>query len=394
MGRDDVQGVALVIVCQIVHWLTFAAIPLFLPLIREDLGITFTQAGLLSVAGTLSYALGQIPAGYLADRFGPGRLFAVGLAGWSILSAVFGLVHVFWLALVTQLFAGAFRALLFTPGLVLLATWFPAERRAMAMSLFMLGGSAGTIVVALGGPALTAYYGWRPVFVSCAVLGIVAAVLFRLFARERSQPASVKRPETFEVARLFRYPVIWVCGALQFVRFSVVTAFAFWLPSFLVADRGFTVQTAGLVIAMSAACGAASGTVGGYVSDRLRNPPLVIGSSLAVLACASVLLVTVESVPLLIAVIAVYAVFQQFYFGSLFLVPMEILGQRVAGTATGVSNLFANVGGLSTAYALGVVRDRAEAFTWGFVGIGAACLAGVVFAVLLARIRARALSPH
>src|SRR5258708_4806537 len=86
----------LLVLCQFAHGLTFTAIPLLLPLIRPDFGISFTDAGMLTAAATLSYALGQIPAGLLADRFGPRRPFFIGLLGWSTLSLAFGLVHVFW----------------------------------------------------------------------------------------------------------------------------------------------------------------------------------------------------------------------------------------------------------------------------------------------------------
>jgi sugar phosphate permease len=158
----------------------------------------------------------------------------------------------------------------------------------------------------------------------------------------------------------------------------------------LVTDRGLSVQETGLVMAMSAALMAPSNTLGGYVSDRIGNPPLVIGASLAILACTSVLLGVVESIPLLLLVIAVNSVFLHFYFGPLFLVVMEAPGPRIAGTATGFSNLFANIGGLITAYALGAVKDQAGTFTWGFVGVSGACLAGVALAVILARMRQRA----
>jgi sugar phosphate permease len=134
---------------------------------------------------------------------------------------------------------------------------------------------------------------------------------------------------------------------------------------------------------------APSNTLGGYVSDRLRNPPLVIGAALAILACTSALLAVVESIPLLLLVIAVNSVFLQFYFGPLFVVPMEALGPRFAGSATGFANLFANIGGLGTAYALGVVKDLAGTFAWGFAGVSAVCLAGVALAVVLARMRGK-----
>ena len=246
ISRDGITTVALVVFCQIVHLLTIAAIPLLLPLIREDLQISFTQAGLLSVAATLSYALMQIPAGYLADRFGPGRLFFLGLFGWSSLCARLRLVHAYWLALLVQLVAGAFRALLFAPGLALLASWFPPERRATAMSLFMLGGFTGTIVLALAGPLLAARYGWRTgvhlLSPRSAWARHSSTRLTRRTSRARSRAQHVA---LLEVLRLARYPIMWVCSGLQFVRFSVTTAFNFWLPSLLVTDRGLSVQADG-----------------------------------------------------------------------------------------------------------------------------------------------------
>jgi predicted MFS family arabinose efflux permease len=387
ISRDGITTVALVVFCQVVHWLTIAAIPLLLPLIREDLRISFTQAGMLSVAGTLSYTLMQIPAGYLSDRFGPGRLFFLGLFGWSSLALAFGLVHAYWLALLVQFVAGAFRALLFVPGLALIASWFPPGRRATAMSLFMLGGFTGTIVLALAGPLLTALYGWRTAFIFFAALGVGAALLYKAYAKEKPRAQPPPQLALLDVFRLVRYPIMWVCSGLQFVRFSVVTAFNFWLPSLLVTERGLSVQETGLVMAMSAALMAPSNALGGYVSDRLGNPPLVIGAALAILACTTALLGVVESVPLLLLVIAVNSIFLHFYFGPVFQVAMEALGPRMAGTTTGFSNLFSNIGGLIAAYALGAVKDQAGTFTWGFVGVSGVCLAGVALAVILARMR-------
>ena len=108
MSRAGVATTWLVVLCQLAHGLTFTAIPLLLPLVRADLGISFTEAGMLSAVATLSYALGQIPAGFLADRFGPRRPFFIGLIGWSALSLGFGLIHVFWLALVEPVRRGCF----------------------------------------------------------------------------------------------------------------------------------------------------------------------------------------------------------------------------------------------------------------------------------------------
>lgn len=175
------------------------------------------------------------------------------------------------------------------------------------------------------------------------------------------------------------------------MRFSAVTSFIFWLPSLLVADRGFSLQAVGLVIAMGAGLSAIANPLGGYLSDRFGNPPAIIGAALAGLACACALLVWVESIPMLLMAIALGSIFMQIYFGPLFFVPVEVVGQRAAGTVVGFSNLFANMGGLVTAYALGAVKDMTGSFKWGFLGISVLCVVGVVLSMALAHMRHRAL---
>ena len=391
--RDAVVTVSLVAFCQGFQALTVGGIALFLPLIREDLGISFTQAGALSAATTFTYMLGQIPAGYLTDRFGPKRLFFIGILGSTLLSINFGMIESYPAAVANQLVSGVFRALLFAPGVTLIASWFPPDRKATAMGILVIGGVSGNTFLSLIGPLLVGHYGWRPPFIAFAALGVAAAFAYLFFGREK--PSGPRHPVgMLDAFRLARYPIMWMCAAIQFIRFGVTTSFHFWLPSLLVADRGFSLEAAGLVTAMAFVLTGPSNVVGGYVSDRLRNPPLVIGGSLAVLACTSALLVVVEPVPLLVLVVAVNAVFLQFYFGPLFYVPVEVLGQRVAGLSTGFSNMFANIGGLTCAWALGVIKDTAGAFRWGFIATSALCVAGIGLTWALARMRAAALAKN
>ena len=392
LSREGITTVALVVFCQGFPALAFGAIALFLPLIREDLQMTFSQAGMLSAASLLTYALGQIPAGYLSDRFGPGRLFFIGILGSTLATLGFGFAHSFELAVISQLVSGVFRALMFAPCLALLASWFPPERRATAMGLYVVGSFSGNIVLSLAGPVLMNLYGWRFAIIFFSVVGVGFALLYLAFGREKPRAEPQQLVGVADIFRLFGYPIMWVCGGIQFVRLGVATAFIFWLPSLLVAERGLSIQSAGLVMAMGSALTALSNPLGGYVSDRLRNPPLIIGGSLSILACTSLLLGLIHSIPVLLVVIAINSVFLQFYFGALFFVPVEVLGQRITGMSTGFSNLFANIGALTFAYSLGRVKDEAGTFTWGFAGISVACLVGVVLAFVLARLRKRALA--
>src|SRR2546421_12817216 len=96
--------------------LSLGGIALFLPLIREDLHMSFAQAGMLSAAATFTYALGQIPGGYLADRVGPERIFFIGILGSALLSLNFGVIPSYPAALANPIVSGAVRAPVFAPG--------------------------------------------------------------------------------------------------------------------------------------------------------------------------------------------------------------------------------------------------------------------------------------
>jgi MFS family permease len=113
--------------------MTFGSIALFLPLLRTDLDLTFSQAGALSAGSTFVYALMQIPAGYLSDRFGPRRVLVAGFGGTSVLMLALASTQTFELAV--QAVFGFFRALASAPGLVLIAAWLPPNRHSTALGM-------------------------------------------------------------------------------------------------------------------------------------------------------------------------------------------------------------------------------------------------------------------
>ena len=70
---------------------------------------------------------------------------------------------------------------------------------------------------------------------------------------------------------------MWLIAGIQYVRLAVAIGLQFWLPTFVVVEKGYSLQVAGLVVAVGAAMSAPSNFLGGYISDRLRNPLLIIG---------------------------------------------------------------------------------------------------------------------
>jgi nitrate/nitrite transporter NarK len=373
--------------CQSSQALVIGGIALFLPLIRRDLGLSFTEAGALGAASTLIYAFMQIPSGLLADRLGPRRLFLIGLVGVNVLALGFALLDDYGWLLANQALSGLFRSLVFAPGLLLMAALFPPARRATAMGLYIAGGFSSNVLLNLAGPTLVGPLGWRGLFAVFAGLGFLALALFWWRAPPERRPAAEARVPLRAALGLFRGRAMWLLAAIQYVRLSVVLGLGAWLPTFIVSDRGYSLHTAGLVVALSAAVTAPSNLLGGYLSDRIGRPLLVVGGSLAMLAVTTLAIPLVHGLVPLLAVIVLNAVFVQLYFGPLFAVPIDMFGARTAGLVSGFGNFFANLGGFTFIYALGALKDATGSFRIGFEALAVLCLVGVACSVALARVR-------
>jgi sugar phosphate permease len=387
--RDRRVTVLLTVLCQSFQALSMGGIALLLPIIRKDLGLNFTQGGSLAATATIVYAVMQIPAGHLSDRFSPKRLFIIGILGTTILTLTFGLVTNYGQALVNQAVSGFFRSLLFTPGMALLTGWFPPNRRATASGLYLIGGASGSVIFNIVGPLIVAVSDWRVSFISVSSLGIIASLFLMRFGKESPTQPARRVGKIADVLKLFYSRVMWLCGGIQFIRYATMQGITYWLPSLLMNEKGLPLQFAGFILAGQVILVAPSNILGGYVSDRLKNPILVITVSLIVLGITATLLVSIHNLVLLIAAIALNAVFLQMYFGPLFSIPVEILGEQKAGISTGFSNFFANIGGFSAVYLVGALKDRTGVFGYGFYVITALCFIGLIFTLALARMRRR-----
>jgi MFS family permease len=226
LKKDRITSVTLPVIGQSFSALSMGGLALMLPLIRDDLGLTFAQGGALATLSTLIYALMQIPVGHLTDRFNPKRLFVIGLFGSAGLAIVLGLAQNYWQAVVIQLVSGFFRALLFSPGLALMTGWFPSNRRATAMGLFLIGGQTGNIIFNLIGPllvnlgVLVGMAGWRFAFITVASLGLLAAILLGKIGKEPAFQTPRSNSKILEVSTFFAIKYVGLRG-IQFVRFSM-----------------------------------------------------------------------------------------------------------------------------------------------------------------------------
>jgi sugar phosphate permease len=262
------------------------------------------------------------------------------------------------------------------------------------MGLYVAGGVSSSVFLNLLGPILVGPLGWRGNFALFSGLGLVALAVFV----RRGEPSSVEpivqlRVGLGEARELLRLRAMWLIAAIQYVRLAVVFGINVWLPTYVVVERHYSLAVAGALVALVAALGAIATVAGGFLTDRLGRPMLVIGASLGVCACDLVLLAQSRSLATLIIAVAISGLFSQLYFGPLFAVPVQMFGLRNAGFISGFGNGFANLGAFTFIFLLGVIRDATGSFNAGFDAIAGACAIGVLATAALARERSRDRAP-
>jgi ACS family glucarate transporter-like MFS transporter len=121
--------------------------------IKEDLQLTQTQVGYYLSSFFFAYALAQVPAGWLSDRYGARIMLAIYIVAWSIFTAMIGAVHSFMLLLFTRMACGLAQAGAYPTSASLLSKWVPFRKRGTASAWISLGGRLGGAIA----PLLTAY---------------------------------------------------------------------------------------------------------------------------------------------------------------------------------------------------------------------------------------------
>lgn len=360
-----------------------SAYPPILLLIKEELRLTYTESGMLITAYFTGYTMGQIPWGYLADRFGGGKALAtsvLGLAASTLLSgaARSGMEVVAW-----RFLAGLLGAGIFVPGVRLISEWFVKERRGTAIGLFGTGTSLGGILGASASPFIALSFDWRWSLWSFALLGLslVPVMWFWMRGASRRREKGVSRRGSEGLVRRWSF---WLLGFDQFVRLGMTYAMATWLPTFLSETHDLNLVLAGTSITLMSVVGIISNPVGGLVSDRAGEVPVMAVSFAALIPCLCALSVTRDLAFIWIS-ITLLGWLTNFLRGPMFAILPKLYGIERAGRSTGYQNTFASAGAVVLPFIVSFLRDHTASFEAGWLSLTLFCGMGSIATLMLKR---------
>ncbi|MDV7219197.1 MFS transporter [Streptomyces prunicolor] len=390
--------VALLVIGGVVNYLDRATLSVANTTIVGEFGLNATEMGVLLAAFSWPYAIANLPAGYLVDRFGPKRMYAWAAGLWSLMTMVTAAAHSFGVLYAARVALGVAESPFFTASLKVNERWFNKDERALPISIVNTGSQ---IANAIAPPILTGLLltvGWRGMFVAVGALGIlVMLVWLRVYRDPTLREQAIIRGEELAEARANEQakPASW--GALfrqrntyfmilgAFGIFYTVWVYLTWLPSYLQTSRGLSLSETGWLSSLPYLCGILGVLFGGWLSGRLirrghsavvsRKVPIVGG---AVLAAAAVLPVAyVHSTPVALTLLSLGYFAAQVPMGCLWTLASDIAESHQVASLGAIQNFGGFLGAAMAPIVTGAILDATgNNYTYVFLVGGALLLLG------------------
>ena len=375
--------------------------------IRLEWHLSDLQIGLIGTAFTLVYAIAGLPLGRLADTGSRRKVMGWGLTVWSGLTAVNGMVGSFWSFLLVRMGVGIGEASYAPAANSLIGDLFPAERRARAMGIFMLGLPLGLLLAFFTIGAMVQHFGsWRAPFFIAAVPGLLLAV-FMFFIREPARGAaeavaSSQAPLDRPLRRVLSIPTFgWLVLAGLAYNFATYACNSFMVPMlqryFQLPLQQAAVAT-GVIVGVTGLIGL---TLGGLIADKIHqrraNGRLLFGAFsmlVATLGTGLALAVGRVEIGVFVALFGIGWLFAYNFYTCVYTAIQDVVQPRLRATAMAL--FFAGlyllggglgpvvVGSLSDHYArLAMAEAGAVEMTEAFKAVGLHDAMGLIPVALL-----------
>jgi ACS family glucarate transporter-like MFS transporter len=415
--------VLLLFVVTSVNYADRATVSLAGPVISKELGLNAAQMGFILSAFGWAYVLGQLPGGWLLDRFGSKIVYALSIFVWSLFTLAQGFVSLLSGALaVVVLFSlrflmGAAEAPSFPGNSRVVAAWFPSQERGTAAAIFNSAQYFATVIFAPLMGWIISSFGWPWVFAVMGGLGIVLAGIWVSFVYAPADHPYANRAEVDYIAaggglvtmdvgaqkapqqtgadtwdnvkQLFSSRMFIGIFLGQYCINALTFFFITWFPIYLVQARGMTILQAGFTASIPAICGFAGGVLGGVLSDAMlrmgfsltaaRKTPIVGGMALSMVMIAC----NYTDVQWIVVALMALSFFGKGIGALGWAVMSDCAPKEITGFAGGVFNMCGNLSSITTPIVIGYIVQLTGSFNGALVFVAANALVAAVSYLLI-----------
>src|SRR5580692_1460859 len=264
--------------------------------IAEAYHLSDVQLGKVFSAMLVGYALFQTIGGRLADRYGPRRVLAGGVAWWGMFTALTALVPAniagaIYVFVAVRFLLGAGEAVIYPSANQFIARWIPTSERGLANGWIFAGVGAGAGLTPLLITQIMMRYGWRSSFWVCSIIGFAAGAVWFIIARDTpAEHPSVSSGELILInsgltqqqhnydpktliawRRVLKSKEVWALTVSYFCYGYVAWIFFSWFYRYLAKVRGLDLKASAFYTMLPFAAMLVGCLLGGVINDRLTK---------------------------------------------------------------------------------------------------------------------------
>jgi sugar phosphate permease len=371
------------------------------PEIIKEFGFNKVTMGVIFSAFLWSYALFQVPGGWLSDKFGPRRVLAGVVTFWSLMTAATGLAAGATSFKIIRFLFGVGEAGAFPGATRAMQLWYPRSERGFVQGITHSASRAGAALAPPIVLAIMLNFGWRAAFFVCGTIGILWSIWWAFSYRNLPEdhgmvnrtelehirgvdasgainPPQIQKQMQVPWSRLLSSGNMWAVMCAYFTYVYCLWIFLSWLTTYLIEVRHFTLLKGGLLASLPLWAGVIGDTAGGLATDyllRRTGSAKIARRTVAItglLGCAVFITPAALTEDAMTAVICltISMFFLECTIGPSWAVPMDT-GGKYSGTVSGMMNMAGNFGGAISPIVFGILAQNGN---WAAPFIVAAAL--------------------
>jgi len=370
--------IALISTGTVLNYVARNSLGVLAPQLKSNLHISTQQYSYIVGAFQAAYTFAQPFCGMIVDHMGLRLGFALLVVGWGVSNMLNAFAST-WIGLaICRALLGMTEASAIPSGMKVVAEWFPKPERSIATGYFNIGTSFGAMLAPPIVGFLSVLYGWRAAFVATGILGIFWAVVWYWLYRTPHEHPAITSEELARIddgtqsdaaadtqrsrARdILSQPKFWAIAVPRFLCEPAWQTFSFWMPLYLVSERGFDIKSLALYGWLPFLAADFGGLAGGYFSPAVMKlfDTNVITSRVTGVALASILMIApgcvmfVRSPIWAVALLSIGGFAHQMYSILINTLSADLFPRRQVGTANGFVGQAGWIGGLLFSLAIG-----------------------------------------
>ena len=334
------------------------------------------ELGMIGSGLFITYAVGKLCNGFLADRSNIRRFMSIGLLVTALINLVLGFTTSFGFFLVLWALNGWAQSMGAAPCVVALSRWYGNKERGSFYGFWSSSHNIGEALTFIATSAIVATFGWQWGFKGAGLIGLVGFAIVALFMRDTPQsqglpsiaeykgdiaPEAKSEESGKSVGELqkmvLKNPAIWMLALASAFMYISRYAVNSWGIFYLEAEKGYTNLEASAIISISSVCGIIGTISSGFVSDVLfkgkRNAPAVIFGLMNILGLVLFMYgpKSMDAVSMVIFGLAIGALIC--YLGGL--MATDVAPKGASGAALGVVGIASYIGA--------AIQDAISGFT-------------------------------